>query len=62
MKPINVVLDLTYDPNRVSPSEVVFNLKRALDDYFERYDDYDDAIVLREVKVEDVSDLFRRDS
>lgn len=51
MKNISIAVDLEYDRSRVSPNEVVFNVRRALDDYFNRFDsEYEeDALKVTEV-------------
>jgi len=62
MKSLNVTVSLRYDQTRLSPPEVVYNLRQALDVYFERYDDYDDALELDGVTVENTSVVYGGDS
>lgn len=60
MKPISIVVDMEYDRMRITPREVIFNVRKALDEYFNLYGgDYDDdAIKVREV-YEDSSGVYR---
>jgi len=61
MRTLNIALEVDYDKDRVSPSEVIFNVKRALDEYFNRYEgEYgEDAILVSSVRVirEEASNL-----
>lgn len=62
MKSMSIVIDIDYDRHRVSPREVIFNVKKALDEYFNIYGgDYDDeAIKVKEV-YEDSSFVYGGD-
>lgn len=53
MKMLYIEVALEYDHTRVSPSEALFNTKRALDEYFNRNEDeYDeDALKVRDIRL-----------
>lgn len=58
MKHLTVAIDMEYDHTRVSPAEVVYNVREALEEWFNRYDvGYDqEGLRLREVRLyEDVT-------
>ena len=58
MKNITVAIDLEYDRTRVSQAEVVFNVRRALDDYFNRFDNEYEEDALKVSRVyENATDL-----
>lgn len=62
MKTITVSIDLEYDKLRLSPKEVVFNVRQALDEYFNRYDYAYDEEALRVIEVyENATVLPKRD-
>ncbi len=51
MKKVSIAVEFEYDHTRLSPSEILFNLKRALDDYFNRFEsEYEeDALRVSEI-------------
>lgn len=51
MKRLTVAVDIEYDHNTVSPSEVIYDVKKAIDTYFNGfYSDYEEE-VLRIIEV-----------
>jgi hypothetical protein len=48
---MTVDIDMEFDGMRLSKNEVIFNVKRALDDYFNRFDNEYEEDALRVVAV-----------
>jgi hypothetical protein len=64
LKSTSIAIDFDYDRTRVSPSEILFHVKRAMDEYFNRVEsDYEeDALSVREIRLyEDVTIVSGRD-